>query len=395
MVFLGLYSAVTRTSIAKVLRRGRLAVAAGCLLASWSCAAGTSVRPLQTVALPSCRAATLPAGEALIEWEDDRVAPDDRQALDRWCRGVGPAVYLPAARSNSIGTIGGISLRAEPKFPRSSRSHFTIAVVSWNVNVGAGDLAALVEDLRSGWLTGGRPVVHFVLLLQEALRGGSAVPPAGEGQAGARRLVRGASPTDIVSFARSAGLSLYYVPSMRNGFDAAQGEDRGNAIVSTLPLTGLRALELPFERQRRVALLATLGGADSPFELTVACAHLDPFVSARRLWVFGAVAARARQARALAAVLPGDAPLVVGGDFNTWAGVDEPAVREILRVAPDASPSTRPTFGNNRVLDFLFFRTPAGWHARYGRADRGYGSDHFPIVGWVEAGAQPADDAGY
>jgi endonuclease/exonuclease/phosphatase family metal-dependent hydrolase len=353
-------------------RLPRLSIGVTLLLASWGCAA-TAGRPLPSVAFPSCRAAAWeePLQQAVVQWEDDEVAAADRRALDRWCRGVGPAVYLNAS--------GGIA------------SPGPIAVVSWNVNVGAGDLRALVADLRSGRLTGGRPVSHFVLLLQEALRRGAAVPPLGGDQAGARRLVRGPAPIDIVSFARDAGLSLYYVPSMRNGFDAAGGaEDRGNAIVSTLPLTELRALELPFERQRRVAILARIGGAEAAGGLTVASVHLDPFVSARRLWVVGAAAARGRQARALTAVLPATAPLVVGGDFNTWSGTREPALLEMQRVTAPVSPSTKPTFGN-RVLDHLFFRTPAAWSARSERADRAYGSDHFPVVGWVQTAARDAD----
>ena len=76
------------------------------------------------------------------------------------------------------------------------------------------------------------------------------------GSEGARRLVRSAQPVDVVAFAREAGLSLFYLPSMRNGLGAEDGkEDRGNAILSTLPLTELRALELPFVRQRALSPL--------------------------------------------------------------------------------------------------------------------------------------------
>ncbi|MEN3339278.1 MAG: hypothetical protein V7647_2954, partial [Acidobacteriota bacterium] len=66
----------------------------------------------------------------------------------------------------------------------------------------------------------------------------------------------------IEPVAAALGLSLYYVPSMRNG-GAAPHEDRGNAILSSLPLTDLAAYELPFERQRRVALGATIAGITS------------------------------------------------------------------------------------------------------------------------------------
>jgi hypothetical protein len=48
---------------------------------------------------------------------------------------------------------------------------------------------------------------------------------------------------------------------MRNGSGAAiPDEDRGNGILSTQPLANLRAMELPFVRQRRVVPIATIEG---------------------------------------------------------------------------------------------------------------------------------------
>lgn len=353
------------------LRAPGAALALAVSLVSAACIADAPVRPLPDLALPSCRATawSAPLDPAAIQWADEAVEAEDRPSLDRWCRAVGPPVYLPAARADQTLLNG------------------PIAVVSWNVNVGAGDLRALVADLRSGRLAGGWRVQHFVMLLQEALRRGPAVPSIGGSQKGARRLVPSASPVEIVSFAREAGLSLYYVPSMRNGLDEdGEGEDRGNAILSTLPLTDLRALELPFERQRRVVAIARIGRRGWVQPVTVASVHLDPFVSARRLWFFGAAAARARQARVLAAALRSASPLVVGGDFNTWSGPNEPALVEMRQIADVVPHSAQPTFGNGRVLDHLFFRTPSAWRARYERAAHTYGSDHFPLVGWMEAG---------
>jgi hypothetical protein len=178
-------------------------------------------------------------------WHDQDAA-SARKTLDAWCRGVGPVVHQsgplnPTADSPSV--------------------QGPIVVASWNVNVGAGDLAPFVADLRAGQLSGGRRVEHFVLLLQEVLRTGDTVPPGGPAQSGARRIMRTPPRVDIVDFARESGLSLLYIPSMRNGLDAsAPAEDRGNAILSTMPLHAPMALELPFVRQRRVAVFATLGG---------------------------------------------------------------------------------------------------------------------------------------
>jgi endonuclease/exonuclease/phosphatase family metal-dependent hydrolase len=189
-----------------------------------------------------------------------------------------------------------------------------------------------------------------------------------------------------VTLARSLGLALYYAPSMRNGPPSMSDEDRGNAILSTLPLSELSAIELPFERQRRVAVAATVSGrgADgSPWSLRVASVHLDNLASPRRLWLFAA-GARARQSRRLVEVMNGES-VVLGGDFNTWGGFDEPAYRQALAAFPDTSVrDTRPTFGWGLRLDHLFFRLPEGWTADSVRLDDRFGSDHYPIMGKIE-----------
>jgi endonuclease/exonuclease/phosphatase family metal-dependent hydrolase len=338
-----------------------------------ACMAGTTVRSAPAGAVLSCQdpVVTSAAEPPAVTWR--LAGEDDRAALDAWCRGVGAAVYgTPAPAAH---------LRAGAR----------LAVVSWNVNVGGGDLDALVADLRAGRLSHGRPVEHFVLLLQEALRRGPAVPAIDGVQSGARRLVRSDRPVEIDAFAREAGLSLFYVPSMRNGFvGEGAAEDRGNAILSTLPLTDLRAIELPFERQRRVAAAATIvvpvdtpsGPLDVP--IAVASVHLDPFVSGRRLWLAGVAGARQRQARAVADAIPSSGPLLIGGDFNTWLGLDEPALAEMRRISDPGPLPREATFVNGRVLDYLFFRIPAPGRWASARAPETYGSDHYPLVGWIE-----------
>jgi endonuclease/exonuclease/phosphatase family metal-dependent hydrolase len=316
----------------------------------------------------SCRQVVNASGVS-IAWRAGWMIPSaagSHGTLDAWCRGVGPSVYEVPGRS--VRWTGG-----EP-----------LAIVSWNVNVGAGDLAEFVSDLRAGRVSDGRPVEHFVLLIQEALRMGPLVPAPAPGQAGARRLLRGPTRTDIVAFARGAGLSLFYVPSMRNGrAKDAPPEDRGNAVLSTLPLADARAVELPFERQRRVAAVATAGAAGAADAVSVASVHFDPFAGRRKLWLFGAAGARARQARALVRALPTSPPLVVGGDLNTWLGSGEPALAELTRMSGQRPRAEKGTFWTGAVLDYLFFRVPDRWQPAYDRARSTYGSDHYPLVGWI------------
>jgi endonuclease/exonuclease/phosphatase family metal-dependent hydrolase len=278
----------------------------------------------------------------------------------------------------------------------------SVAVVSWNTHVGGGDVVALVGDLRAGRLTGGRPVRDFVLLLQEVYRADPALPediPRGSAPARVEEAPPEGARAGVVSAARALGLALVYVPSMRNGAPGrGADEDRGNALLSTLPLQDPRAIELPFEAQRRVAVAATLSARTAegePWMLRVASVHLDTRATGSRLLASVGVA-RLHQARALEAALSPALPTLVAGDLNTWAPrFLEPALAFLEERFPQSPPTPdEPTFdlgwGIGRTLDHLFFRTPAGWSVRYRRLPERYGSDHYPLLGWVRPPHHPA-----
>jgi endonuclease/exonuclease/phosphatase family metal-dependent hydrolase len=321
-----------------------------------------SARPGSAVADPTCIAAT----EAPVRWL--RVSSTrERPSLDRWCAGVGPPAHLDAGHSADA--------LAAP-----------FAIVSWNTHVGAGDLDVFVADLRAGRLTS-RPVTGFVLLLQEAYRAGDAVPST-PGVAWASAVFGAGSRTsrvEAVELARRLGLSSIYVPSMRNGAPGVTSEDRGNAILSTARLTDVSAIELPLERQRRVALAATImvrSGSGPATAVRLVCTHFTNMVM-HHLWLLSE-SGRLRQARALAQTLP-DGPLILGGDLNSWFGYRDAAYRELAgRLSPAAVEDRRATFGPLR-LDHLLFRLPDGWRAEVRRADRKYGSDHYPLVALIDA----------
>ena len=158
-------------------------------------------------------------------------------------------------------------------------------------------------------------------------------------------------------------------------------EDRGNAILSTMPLSDLTAIELPLERQRRVALQATVQLTTrnrAPVALRLISTHFTNMVM-KRLWVLSE-SGRLRQARALATVLPPDGPLVLGGDFNAWFGYRDAAYKALAQKVPAASSDDRrATFGPMR-LDHVLTRLPSGWRATVRRAVSRYGSDHYPLV---------------
>ena len=250
-----------------------------------------------------------------------------------------------------------------------------------------------------GGIAGPGPVV---LLLQEVFAGGPRLPAAGAGSAWAARIADrppGGDRSDIVSFARRAGLSLVYVPSMRNGGpgDGGPPEDRGNAIVANVPLSSPRAIELPFERQRRVAVAASVAVGAGVVDLC--SVHLDNRARWRQAWR-SLGAARRRQMAGLLAAFGGteagsptgraDAH-VLGGDFNTWCrGRSEGAYRVARRRFPlPERPDPTPTHhwelgGRLRHSDHLLFRLPPGWRGGYRRLDDTFGSDHHPLVGTVE-----------
>jgi endonuclease/exonuclease/phosphatase family metal-dependent hydrolase len=260
------------------------------------------------------------------------------------------------------------------------RSHDAITIVNWNVAVGAADVVGFVRSLPATE----RPLI---LLLQEAFRGGPAVPTRLDvGSAFAGRLggaAGGPGDRQVEEIGQQLGLSVYYVPSMRNGGPDSD-EDRGNAILSSLPLTDLRAIELPFERQRRVAIAATLAGHSStgrPWQVRVVSAHLDNMAGIKRAWI-GSEYGRARQARGLAALLRDDEPTILAGDFNTWFGFSDQAYVETARAFPATQVTDRrPTFHGLLRLDHVFYRLAPGWRAEFRRAPSRFGSDHYPLVG--------------
>jgi endonuclease/exonuclease/phosphatase family metal-dependent hydrolase len=296
-------------------------------------------------------------------------ASTDLRSLDRWRRSVGPALVVNTSTAD--------------------RPVRQMLVVSWNTAVGSADVLELLQELRGRYGS----EVPIVLLLQEAFRKGQEVPhDLGKDVRFASRLGLSGEPgnrrLDIAAIAATSGFNVYYAPSMRNGSPSTSDEDRGNAILSSVPLSDLTAIELPFERQRRVAIAATVAGtrADGQaWKLRVVSVHLDNVAGLRRLWVFGSEAARTRQARALAAYLADPAPTVLAGDFNTWFGFSDRAYRETARAFRAPLPSDRrATFRGLLRLDHVFFRLPDGWRATCQRGSSRFGSDHYPLIATIE-----------
>lgn len=338
-------------------------------------------RPVRMAITPGphagCRAGLRDHTGAQVTW----IAPQDlaeRRALDHRCAQVGTPIIAPAGE------------RLHP----AAR----VAVATWNMHEGRGDLLGLVDRLRRG--EPGQPAPDaVVVLLQEvvrarrpAARGEPERPPAGQASAGVR---------DVPSLVAQLGWHFAYVPGRRNRLrpEGAADADRGIAILSSLPLSHIEAIELPIERQRRVALSAVVSGrtgAGRSWRLRVVSVHLENRSGARRVWA-RAGASRTRQTEALldAIALSPTAsagtppPLLVGGDFNTWMGERETTLRLLrARFEPWPGEDTRPTIDARQWrLDYLFPRLPRTVATTHRRLDTLYGSDHYPVVAGIDFGA--------
>jgi len=290
-----------------------------------------------------------------LRWEENR------QTLDLWCQTVGPPVLVPAA-SRSGGNV-------------------RLLIVSWNVAVGGAEVEKLLAPLLNDASKAG---AGLVLLLQETFRGGVQVPDTYPDDVRVPSAIRPNRPAlDVVGIAERFGLSVAYVPSMRNGAATAleTREDRGNAVLSTETLSDIRAIELPFGKQRRVAVAATVTLRSTATSIRVVTTHFDTN------------GARVAQAEALGQRIAalGDLPLIVAGDFNARRGFKDDAVAAIRdRIALESCGTNRtnrwpvrldvPLFFLVGRLDYLFSTLDAGVTRTCQTLKDAYGSDHLPVL---------------
>jgi endonuclease/exonuclease/phosphatase family metal-dependent hydrolase len=192
--------------------------------------------------------------------------------------------------------------------------------------------------------------------------------------------------------AAHCGLAVAYVPSGRNDRSGQPRADKGNAVLSTLPIDDVVAVEAPYETERKVVLAAVVPLPEGR-RLRVVAAHLDVTTTFSRTLLSGNQT-RTRQARGVLEALEsleraeGAAPpMVVGGDFNTWSSFD--GTLRLFRAALPDSPEWdgRPTRGPFPT-DHVFFRKGADPRVAilpdsYRRLDARYGSDHEPLVVWL------------
>lgn len=321
------------------------------LLGAVTAAGACHPRPTISLARPGVRQCPDLTNSSITWHQPD----EDGDELDRWCAQTGSPLIVNGP-------------------PVGADAVQRLLIIDWNVHVGGGRVSELVELLRKEATRPGEFVGVVVLLQETYRRGGDLKPPQPGG--GAPGAIRPQPRTgDIDAIARELGMSAFYVPSMRNGEDAAPElfEDRGNAILSTEPFDDLQAIELPFGAQRRVAVQATIHprGRSS---LRVLAAHLDTARDKE---------AQRRQAEGLAAYLKGlarDLPIVMGADTNAVFGIADRAVRILDKQLPHVtSCGIAPTSDVFR-LDFLFSSLPQRETTACQTRFQEYGSDHKPLA---------------
>jgi endonuclease/exonuclease/phosphatase family metal-dependent hydrolase len=295
------------------------------------------------------------SGVTWLRWEDEQ------QTLDRWCQSVGAPVFAPA-----VERTGAIS---------------RLLVLSWNVHVGGADTEELIAEMLSRSSEEG---TGLVVLLQEAFRAGGDVPESYPSDLRVPSSIRPRRPApDIVGIAQRFGLSVAYVPSMRNGpaTTLEEREDRGNAVLSTEPLSDVQAIELPFGKQRRVAVAAIVNPRSTLAPIRVVAAHFD------------ANGDRVMQAEALGDRIAAltEMPLIVGGDFNARRGLRDRSVTTVSRHIPLESCGTHrtnrwplrvdvPLFFVVGRLDFMFSTLAEDVTRSCQTLSHAYDSDHLPLL---------------
>jgi endonuclease/exonuclease/phosphatase family metal-dependent hydrolase len=285
-----------------------------------------------------------------------------QETLDRWCTPVGPPIVSMSAPNDAAVTA--------------------LAIVSWNMDVGGGRLEELVASIRTE-STVPSPDLGIVLLLQEAFRSGPDIPPIPE-DGRVPRAIRPHRPTpDVMASALALGMSAVYVPSMRNGDadDPTEREDRGNALLSTEPLSDIRALELPFGKQRRVAVTATVTPRGGGRPVRIVSMHFDTNSD------------RATQSAALATFLSGlgsPMPIIAGGDLNSlWGRRDSAFIPLGRALSEEACGSERTNTWPWRLdilfgwwrgrIDFIFSTLGASISRSCRTESKRRGSDHKPV----------------
>jgi endonuclease/exonuclease/phosphatase family metal-dependent hydrolase len=169
----------------------------------------------------------------------------------------------------------------------------------------------------------------------------------------------------------------------------AEGQDHGNAVLSKLPLlySCNHDISLPGV-ERRGLLHCVLGRPAGLPELHVMCVHLGLTEMHRRHQL-------ARLCETVHREVPGDAPLVVAGDFNDWRSRADALLApcgliEVFRHTNGRHARTFPARRPLLQLDRIYVRGIAVFRPLpMPRRPWDHLSDHAPLAAEIELGERP------
>lgn len=170
--------------------------------------------------------------------------------------------------------------------------------------------------------------------------------------------------------ARLLGMRYVFGPTFR----LARLAFFGNAVLSRLPVTGVRRYRLPGRGEPRGLLKVTVAGEATP--VTFLATHLGLSSEARRV-----------QVEKIAAVLREVAvPFILAGDFNCLPGATDLApLFPLVADAAAGSDQPAPTFpagDPQERIDYIFLSPH--WRVRDIKVIESKASDHLPVLALLE-----------
>jgi endonuclease/exonuclease/phosphatase family metal-dependent hydrolase len=245
-----------------------------------------------------------------------------------------------------IGLAGCASTRVAP-------ASMKLRVLTYNIHHGAGedgriDLPRIAEIIRRS----GADLVALQEVDVRTARSGSDIDQAQE-------------------LGRLTVMSAHFGKAMDY-----QGGEYGQAILSRSPVGVVRVERLPGEAnaEPRIAVIATIPGADGRPEIAFAGTHLDHQREASRV----------SQARRLHEAIPAEPGrlTILAGDLN--AGPGSETLRMLSPEWQDATPNdalTYPAASPRKKIDWILFRSDQPWRVVSAQVlDEPTASDHRPVL---------------
>lgn len=273
-------------------------------------------------------------------------------------RGWSGSVSLTATLRRSL-LVAGLLIAAGTPQPTSAQS--TLRIAAYNIRHGQGtddrvDLSRIAEVLRA--------LDADVITLQEV----------------DNRTERTGGVDQVQRIAEQMGYQGFH-----GAHRAYQGGEYGNAILTRLPVTGVRTYRIP--PASGSALTVHEVEVTLPREVTTSTGASTRTVSVVSVHLAGTPDERLAQADSVTRFFAGaEHPVFLAGDFNGWP--DGPVVERLrhdwLVLGKSGNPNTYPSPAPDREIDFIMTHPRLGLDVLEHRViEEAVASDHRPILAVV------------